>query len=264
MAALLLCLLLLLLLAAPPTTSLAVPPPSASPRRRAFLSLLPLLPLSLPSRAPALISAPAPPPKQSAPKKVTCRTIDECEDIGRAREAATAAALPAADIQLTPDGVRYVDLSPGSGPPAAPAAALLLDYAVLKPGKRSFDGLSNEGTRIFSGEAATLDLADARLIEALRSGLVGVRAGGVRRVQVQPQLGWRLPGAMCDGGPGGSGNGGELRTDYVIVPTATVVQEEACFDRGRVPFPRDFGEARRMAQRFDQALIVEVRVEKVM
>ena len=57
---------------------------------------------------------------------------------------------------------------------------------------------------------------------------------------------------MCDGGPGGRGAGGDKKTDYVIVPTATMVATEACFDTTKIPFPTSYAQERRMAQRFDQ------------
>lgn len=56
--------------------------------------------------------------------------------------------------------------------------------------------------------------------------------------------------------------GGELKTDYVVVPTATMVNEEACFDMSKQPFPTTYAQQRRMAQRFDQSLIMEVELVK--
>lgn len=61
---------------------------------------------------------------------------------------------------------------------------------------------------------------------------------------------------------GGTGSGGTLKTDYVVVPTATMVATEDCFDKTKLPFPTTYGEQRRMAQRFDQSLIMEVKVVK--
>jgi hypothetical protein len=87
-----------------------------------------------------------------------------------------------------------------------------------------------------------------------------VASGSVRRISILPQFGWRLPGKQCDGGPGGSGAGGELKTDYVVVPTATMVNEETCFDKSKLPFPQRYDQQRRLAQRFDQSLIIEVEL----
>lgn len=100
-------------------------------------------------------------------------------------------------------------------------------------------------------------------IAALNDAVVGMNVGGIRRFTVLPQQGWERPGSKCDGGPGGRGSGGELKTDYVVVPTATMVATEECFDKSKLPFPTSYGEERRMAQRFDQSLIMEVQVVRI-
>jgi hypothetical protein len=84
--------------------------------------------------------------------------------------------------------------------------------------------------------------------------------GTTRRISVTPRNGWEKNTRSCDGGPGGLGAGGELRTDYVVVPTATMVEQESCFDKTKLPFPTTYAQERRMAQRFDQSLILEVRL----
>jgi len=80
---------------------------------------------------------------------------------------------------------------------------------------------------------------------------------------ITPQKGWERPTKICDGGPGGSGAGGDLKTDYVVVPTATMVATESCFDQTKIPFPTTYAQQRRMAQRFDQSLIMEVNVVEI-
>jgi len=148
-----------------------------------------------------------------------------------------------------------------------------LFYKVLKLGKRSYDGLSGEGTVVFSrgygleddeSEAGqksfTTTVGSYSNIAALNDAVVGMKVGGIRRFAVLPQQGWRKPGRACDGGPGGSGTGGDVKTDYVVVPTAQLVAEEACFDSTKQPFPTSYAQQRRMAQRFDQSLIMEVQV----
>ena len=87
-----------------------------------------------------------------------------------------------------------------------------------------------------------------------------MKVGSTRRIGILPQMGWEKPGEACDGGPGGNGSGGDLKTDYVIVPTATMVATETCFDKTKLPFPSTYAEQRRMAQRFDQSLIIEVEL----
>lgn len=89
------------------------------------------------------------------------------------------------------------------------------------------------------------------------------KVGALRRISILPQKGWNKNIKQCDGGPGGSGTGGELKTDYVVVPTATMVEQEACYDKSKQPFPQTYAQERRMAQRFDQSLIMEVRLVNV-
>mmetsp|Transcript_21884 Transcript_21884/g.26802 ORF Transcript_21884/g.26802 Transcript_21884/m.26802 type:complete len:101 (+) Transcript_21884:504-806(+) len=91
----------------------------------------------------------------------------------------------------------------------------------------------------------------------------GMKQGETRRIAVLPQMGWERPNALCDGGPGGKGSGGDLKTDYVVVPTATMVATETCFDKSKLPFPERYDQQRRMAQRFDQSLIVEVELVNI-
>jgi hypothetical protein len=90
-----------------------------------------------------------------------------------------------------------------------------------------------------------------------------MKLDGIRRFAILPQKGWERATTACDGGPGGTGAGGDLRTDYVVVPTATMVQQEACFDNSKLPFPTTYAQQRRMAQRFDQSLIMEVQLVDV-
>ena len=95
---------------------------------------------------------------------------------------------------------------------------------------------------------------------ALNDAVPGMAVGATRRISVTPRNGWEKNTRLCDGGPGGRGAGGELRTDYVVVPTATMVEQESCFDKTKLPFPTTYAQERRMAQRFDQSLILEVRL----
>lgn len=53
-------------------------------------------------------------------------------------------------------------------------------------------------------------------IKALNEAIIGMKVGGVRRFSILPQKGWEKPTKACDGGPGGGGTGGEIKTDYVV------------------------------------------------
>jgi hypothetical protein len=235
-----------------------------------------------PSTANALVKGVAPPPRSKpSGEKPKCTNVEECQaqaDINiqkqREQDMAQAAEIP---TSVTPGGTRYRDMEEGSGSiTAKDGEEVTVYYKVLKLGKRSYDGLSGEGTVVFSrgygleddekaaGEKDFITTVGSfNNIAALNEVIPGMKVNGVRRFSILPQKGWRKPSKLCDGGPGGSGAGGELKTDYVVVPTATMVAEEACFDQTKQPFPTTYAQQRRMAQRFDQSLCMEVKLVSV-
>jgi len=195
----------------------------------------------------------------------------------------------AAPVDVTKLGTRYVEVdengvgvkagmqSSNEGKAVAKKGDLItVYYKVLKLGKRSYDGLSGEGTVVFSRGYGLEDdedsksqksfqflLGDTTVVGGLNDAIPGMSVGTSRRIGILPQMGWRKPGTACDGGPGGNGSGGDLKTDYAIVPTATMVATEVCFDKEKRPFPTSYAEQRRMAQRFDQSLIMEVKLVSI-
>ena len=251
-------------------------------------ALLPILTVdSTPSYALVKGNAPPPSKKKDGDSRPKCRTIDECNEMAEKaetlrmqQEAENAANGP--KPQVTSGGTKYLDIEIGSSSDSNKAAktgdTVDIHYKVLKLGKRSYDGLSGEGTVVFSRGYALEDDEkvpgdhsfkftlgnDRQVIKALNDAVEGMSVGGTRRISVTPQNGWEKNIKSCDGGPGGSGAGGELKTDYVVVPTATMVEQEACFDRTKLPFPTTYAQERRMAQRFDQSLIVEVQLVNVL
>ena len=83
-----------------------------------------------------------------------------------------------------------------------------------------------------------------------------MQAGGTRRLLVQPQLGWQKPGdcaATVDLGTFAAG----------VVPTAKVELIEQCIDTTKQPSPRTYQARRRLARRFDEALLTQVEVVQV-
>jgi len=232
----------------------------------------------------ALVKGNAPPPKKSASEKKLCTNgnLEECQEMAERlafakEEEERAKATPA---KVAPLGSRYRDeesVQPVTGGVLAKLGdQVTTRYKVLKIGKRSYDGLSGEGTVVFSrgygleddenkagNKFFSFTIGDPDVIGALNDGVPGMQVGCQRRIAVLPQMGWRKPGQSCDGGPGGGGAGGELRTDYIVIPTATLVATETCFDKLKQPFPVSYAEERRMAQRFDQALIIEVELVKI-
>lgn len=243
-----------------------------------------------PLPASALVKGVAPPSKKSAgAEKLKCTNVEECQamadnraDVERAREESEQT-----PPLVTKTGVKYRDLEPGTttldpdtGADVSIAAQdgdnVSVYFKVLKLGKRSYDGLSGEGTVVFSRGYGLEDdedkagqkfyrttIGSVQNIAALNEALVGMKPNGLRRFAILPQKGWEKATAACDGGPGGGGAGGDIRTDYVVVPTATMVQQEACFDTNKLPFPSAYAQQRRMAQRFDQSLIMEVQLVSI-
>jgi FKBP-type peptidyl-prolyl cis-trans isomerase len=245
--------------------------------RRTLISFIPslLLLTSLPAPSNALVKGNAPPTKSKVTDKPKCTNIEECQAQAEAREKAEREEAEANTLppSVSSGGTRYRDMYEGDGEEIQEGDEVRLYYKVLKLGKRSFDGLSGEGTVVFSrgygleddeskpgDKYFTTTVGSLSNIIALNEAVPGMKVGGIRRFTVLPQKGWRKAGQACDGGPGGSGAGGDLKTDYIVVPTATMVAEEACFDQSKQPFPNTFGQQRRMAQRFDQSLIVELQV----
>eukprot|EP00536_Pseudo-nitzschia_multiseries_P001438 jgi/Psemu1/294395/fgenesh1_pm.18_\ len=241
-----------------------------------------------PDPASALVKGVAPPPKKSAGEKVKCTNVEECQALADKRADEERAKEESGPPPLsTKGGVKYRDLEvgtttldPETGEDISVTAGdgddVSVYFKVLKLGKRSYDGLSGEGTVVFSrgygleddetkvGEKSfRTTVGGVQNIAALNEALVGMKPNGLRRFAILPQKGWEKATAACDGGPGGGGAGGDIRTDYVVVPTATMVQQEACFDTNKMPFPSTYAQQRRMAQRFDQSLIMEVQLVSI-
>jgi len=234
-----------------------------------------------------LVKGVAPPPKKSVGDKLKCTNVEECQamadrraDEERAKEESGPPPL------VTKGGTKYRDLEAGittlddDGNDVSLVAKdgdnVDVFFKVLKLGKRSYDGLSGEGTVVFSRGYGLEDdetqagqkpfqttIGGFQNIVAMNEALAGMKLNGLRRFAILPQKGWEKATAACDGGPGGGGAGGDIRTDYVVVPTATMVQQEACFDTNKLPFPSTYAQQRRMAQRFDQSLIMEIQLVSI-
>eukprot|EP00592_Proboscia_alata_P009816 CAMPEP_0194361892 /NCGR_PEP_ID=MMETSP0174-20130528/9532_1 /TAXON_ID=216777 /ORGANISM="Proboscia alata, Strain PI-D3" /LENGTH=266 /DNA_ID=CAMNT_0039134375 /DNA_START=168 /DNA_END=968 /DNA_ORIENTATION=- len=240
--------------------------------------------LITPSPSYALVKGNAPPPprkKSSGDNEKKCTNLEECQEMAiiietQELEKVKAKALPSF---IAPGGSRYQNMREGDNGEdvVKNGDEVTIKYKVLKLGKRSYDGLSGEGTVVFSrgygleddeqgknkNESFTATIGSSNLIRALSDGMINMKVGGVRRISVPPQMGWEKPTPECDGGPGGRGSGGDVKVDYVVIPTATMVATEICMDKAKSPFPNSYAEQRRMAQRFDQSLIIEVELLKI-
>jgi len=235
--------------------------------------------LALGRPADALVKGSAPPAKAAKLEKRTCRTIDECEEVGRQRTAEQFGAQQA--FETTKDGVRYRDVAAGSGgAAAAKGASVALKYRVMRLGKRATDNLSGEASPVFSlgygeDDDSLTDVLKAKvgsgqLIPALDSALVGMTAGGKRRLFVVPEKGWKKINASCSAATNGASNSGEASAGgldvlgQAVVPLAEIVDNDACIEDTLLPQPRNFGARRRLARRFDEGLLVEVELVGVL
>jgi FKBP-type peptidyl-prolyl cis-trans isomerase len=160
-------------------------------------------------------------------EKPKCTNVEECQALAEQKQREEMEAeMAGPPPKTTAKGTRYRDLETGSGPTVKDGNEVELYYKVLKLGKRSYDGLSGEGTVVFSRgygleddekepgtKTFTTTVGAFQNIAALNDAIVGMNKGGIRRFSVQPQSGWERATKQCDGGPGGSGAGGDLKTD---------------------------------------------------
>eukprot|EP00903_Cladosiphon_okamuranus_P009642 g9175.t1 len=186
---------------------------------------------------------------------------------GEAETSATAGASaedgdPSRTFSVTKTGIRFKDLKIGDGPEVKPSNVVGMRYRVEKLGKRSYDGISGETQSVFSlgygedddkdGDVLTVPLNSGRLVSAVDEGVLGMRVGGVRRVAVRPERGWKKQDPKC-----------ATEIDMGVmsgVPGAALAKVEDCIDLTLEPKPVGYGATRRMARRFDETLIVEVEV----
>ena len=104
----------------------------------------------------ALVKGNAPPPpkkKVSDDDKPKCRNIEECQEMAE-KAAIAEEAIEKANAEpamIASKGTRYRDVELGTaGATAKPGSDVSVYFKVLKLGKRSYDGLSGEGTVVFS------------------------------------------------------------------------------------------------------------------
>jgi hypothetical protein len=198
----------------------------------------------------ALVKGVAPPPPKSkttaagsadagGTNRPKCTNVEECQALAEQREAELRAKEASGPPPMvTKGGVKYRDLSPTPGAQedgnnGSPNAVVVIQdgdevqlfFKVLKLGKRSYDGLSGEGTVVFSRgygleddedkpgvKTFTTVVGNQANIVALNEALIGMPLQGIRRFSIMPQKGWERAIAACDGGPGGSGAGGDVKT----------------------------------------------------
>lgn len=109
-----------------------------------------------PHTANALVKGNAPPPKKkSSDEQRKCTNVEECQEMAErlASQQEEEARLNAVPAQVAPKGTKYlevVSVKDDSAGVVKEGDYASVHYKVLKLGKRSFDGLSGEGTVVFS------------------------------------------------------------------------------------------------------------------
>lgn len=92
-------------------------------------------------------------------------------------------------IITTPSGLKYVDLAPGTGPAAKTGDHLVVNY----------EGRLIDGTKFDSSydrnQPFDVVLGVTQVIKGWTEGLANMKAGGVRKLIIPPQLGYGLSGA---------------------------------------------------------------------
>ena len=121
--------------------------------------------LTSPLPSHALVKGNAPPPKSSPPgssSEKKCRNVEECQEQAErlAQQKLEEEMANATPPKVAPGGSRYKDIVEVAGIEGEEGSSAIrvakagdtveLRYKVLKLGKRSFDGLSGEGTVVFS------------------------------------------------------------------------------------------------------------------
>eukprot|EP00638_Chattonella_subsalsa_P005527 CAMPEP_0117758762 /NCGR_PEP_ID=MMETSP0947-20121206/15600_1 /TAXON_ID=44440 /ORGANISM="Chattonella subsalsa, Strain CCMP2191" /LENGTH=228 /DNA_ID=CAMNT_0005579069 /DNA_START=285 /DNA_END=971 /DNA_ORIENTATION=- len=163
----------------------------------------------------------------------------------------------------TASNVRYKDMVEGTGAEVKSGSTVQFRHRVLRLGKRAYDGISGEGSTIFSygygedddKEGATLEsiVGYGKFVAAVDEAIIGMKAGGVRRVLVRPDKGWNKASVdprcapTVDLGKTGTVPGGITFT-------------EGCMDLTLLPAPIGFQAQRKFARRFDEALIAEIEI----
>src|SRR5437660_158182 len=88
------------------------------------------------------------------------------------------------------DGVQYIDIKQGTGSAAHIGSTVSVQYTGwLQSNNKKFDSSYDHGGQPFS-----VTIGQHQVIPGLESGLVGVKAGGTRRLIIPPALGYGVQG----------------------------------------------------------------------
>lgn len=107
--------------------------------------------------------------------------------------AALASSLVVADnFQVTPNGVQYKDLKPGSGEAAAVGDVATIQFTGW------LDDEGRKGKELYNsrqqGKAVAFVIGTERIMQGWNEGVIGMRPGGKRLLKVPPSLGYGAKG----------------------------------------------------------------------
>jgi len=103
---------------------------------------------------------------------------------------ATPPPVTAAPVKL-PDGLQYIDIKTGTGPAAQTGSAVSVQYTGwLQSNGKKFDSSYDHGGQPFS-----VTLGQGQVIPGWEEGLVGIQAGGTRRLIIPAALGYGAAGS---------------------------------------------------------------------
>lgn len=148
---------------------------------------------------------------QAASQHATATATTQCAHVVATEQAKASGPAPDAPpvVDTKPvtlsDGLQYIDIKQGCGVPAATGSTLSAIYiGWLQSTGQKFDSTSDDGGQPFS-----VTLGQGQVIPGWEEGLVGVKAGGTRRLII--------PGALA------YGEQGSPQGKVPIPPNATLV-----------------------------------------
>jgi len=134
---------------------------------------------------------PTTPPEGAAPGGTAAPVAEGAAPTAVGAAPATTGAAPAAPTKLdesqiitTPSGLKYADLTTGSGAEATPGKQVSVHYTGWLTNGTKFD------SSLDRGEPFTLQLGSGSVIKGWDEGLVGMKVGGKRQLIIPPELGY--------------------------------------------------------------------------
>ena len=152
----------------------------------AMAALLALLSWGATSCAPAEEAEEAPPAEEATTEDDAGTETPEAEGETEAEESESEAGMEAGSGGeiTTESGLKYIDLAPGSGDAAKTGSTVTVHYTGWLEDGTKFD------SSLDAGEPFTLTLGEGRVIAGWEEGLLGMKAGGKRKLIIPGHLGY--------------------------------------------------------------------------